>query len=161
MNHIIEILKSKQWIGGLKTLQPFASWIVSGKKTIDIRTYDTKTREVIGILASGTHPYFIDLQSVKEMVHFALIGFVRIETTKKYRTKTEFDREYAKHCNPSAFWDDEEEYYGWILSHPIIIQPIFYTHKQNEGKDTIPLSGNYARVRILTEEILDRIEVIE
>ena len=135
---LINQLKNLKSIPGIKVLQPFANFIIRGIKSIEIRTYNTKYRGILGILASGWHSYYDEdktrrLYAPIFFYNYALIGFVILKDIKYYTNKFDFKKDYQFHLNdPEFLWSDP--CYGWIFEDPTIIRPLYYNHSKNRDK---------------------------
>lgn len=115
--------------------EKYIDLILSGKKTWEIRKFDTKIRGPIALISSGY-----------------LYGFVYLKRT--FRINKETLKKYVdKHRVPPEFIDEyaggREELYIWVLGNPLRLSE--------------PLKIRYARgvqvwARIPLEDVLERIE---
>tara|TARA_B100000029_G_scaffold370539_1_gene364394 strand:+ start:113 stop:562 length:450 start_codon:yes stop_codon:yes gene_type:complete len=112
----------------LSICQPFAKLIVQGKKTIELRKWNTKFRGEFLVHA----PQKIRLDDCKrlkikpEMPVGAIIGKVELIDVKEYENSTQIKIDLKKHL---ALNDISENKYGFILQNP------------KELKIPIPCSG--------------------
>jgi hypothetical protein len=115
----------------LAVRQPWASLIIEGLKTIEVRSRPTKIRERVAIYASKDQKwlnknmwYRVQLASElkdnpnydpsKKLEFGKIIGTVEIESCQ-YFSYSDFQATYKKHLSPYPFMDD----YEWILKNPI------------------------------------------
>lgn len=163
IDELISELRYKDSISGIKTLQPWATWIFFRGKTEDIRRYPNRYRGLAAIIASGWDNYFNKKETMIELPYkyeqFCIIGFVRLIDITHYIDQKTFESNYTRHFNPPHFFDGE--CYGWNFKDITPIKPIYYEHAKNKGKDVIQLQGKMARVRILISEIIDRIQKVD
>ena len=112
----------------LSVCQPFAKLIVQGKKTIELRKWNTKFRGEFLVHA----PQKIRLDDCKrlkiktKMTVGAIIGKVELIDVKEYENSTQIKIDLKKHL---ALNDISENKYGFILQNP------------KELKIPIPCSG--------------------
>jgi len=98
----------------LSVSQPFADLIVSGKKRIELRSWNTRFRGEFLVHA----PLKIRAEDAKrlrmnrEFVTGAVVGKAEIFDVKKYRTKTEMRQDYRSHLASRKFQDKK---YGFML----------------------------------------------
>ena len=116
----------------LSICQPFAELIVQGKKTIELRKWNTKFRGEFLVHA----PKNILREDCKRMkispsliVSGAIIGKVNLVDVKKYDSDKELYNDKKKH---HAISDNTENEYGFILENPKKLRvPIPYLGKLN------------------------------
>ncbi|GAH61569.1 unnamed protein product [marine sediment metagenome] len=130
-NIIAELeLQQLDTIPGVKTLQPWATWIFYRGKTEEIRSYPNKKLVLTAILASGWDNYFNKKETIAELPypyeHFCIIGFVRLVGITHYQDAHTFNSNYESHFNPPNFFDGE--CFGWQLEDITPIRPIYYEH---------------------------------
>jgi predicted transcriptional regulator len=100
----------------LSLKQPYAELIVSGRKTLELRKWNTKYRGQFLIHASKTinseacKLYNIDVSS---QVTGAIVGSALLCDVKRYQSKQEFMADQNKHFAVSAYL---EPMYGFLLS---------------------------------------------
>jgi hypothetical protein len=101
----------------LSLQQPYAELIVSGRKTIEVRKWNTRFRGQFLIHASKT----INNQACKScnidipsLITGAIIGSALLYDVKRYQDKREFLADQDKHFAISAY---SEPMYGFLLSH--------------------------------------------
>ncbi len=106
----------------LSLKQPWAELVVSGRKTLEIRTWRTKFRGEFFIHASHS----IDKEG---MVKFGfqnlptgcIVGKAELVDVKEYQTKKEFDADISLHQVRLSNWDKKR--YGFILANVQRIEP--------------------------------------
>ncbi len=115
----------------LSVCQPFAELIVQGKKTIELRKWNTKFRGEFLVHA----PQKIRLDDCKrlkikpEMVIGAIIGKVELIDVRKYENVEQIKNDSKKHL---ASIDVNDTKYGFILQNPMQLRiPIPCTGKLN------------------------------
>lgn len=156
---LIKELQQKETIPGIKTLQPWATWIFYHGKNEDIRSYPNKMMGLTAILASGWDAYFNKKETIREFPYpyeqYCIIGFVRLVGITHYQDHETFKENYNHHFNPPDFFNGE--CFGWRFEDIIRIPPIYYEHSKNKGKEVIQLQGKMARVRIQVSNIINHI----
>ena len=116
----------------LSICQPFAELIVQGKKTIELRKWNTKFRGEFLVHA----PKKILIEDCKRMkisssliVNGAIIGKVDLVDVKKYDSDKELYMDKKKHHSISDYTKNK---YGFILEKPKkLLVPIPYLGKLN------------------------------
>lgn len=108
---------------------PYAELLVSGKKTIELRKWNTKFRGDFLIHASKTidkDSYYIKQIRPDKLVTGAIIGKAYLYDVKKYNDKKSFLEDKNKHLS-------ENEYdfaYGFLIKNPIKFEkPILFSGK--------------------------------
>ena len=116
----------------LSICQPFAELIVQGKKTIELRKWNTKFRGEFlvhaakNILEEDCKRMKI---SPKTVTTGAIIGKVNLVDVKKYESNKELKADKKKHHSIS---DNTKNKYGFILENPKKLRvPIEYLGKLN------------------------------
>ncbi|NMI84077.1 MAG: ASCH domain-containing protein [Candidatus Nitrosopelagicus brevis] len=116
----------------LSICQPFAELIVQGKKTIELRKWNTKFRGEFlvhaakNILEEDCKRMKI---SPKTVTTGAIIGKVNLVDVKKYNSNKELKADKKKHHSIS---DNTKNKYGFILENPKKLRvPIEYLGKLN------------------------------
>jgi len=116
----------------LSLKQPYAELILQGKKTIELRTWNTKFRGAFLIHASKTP----DMKAMKQFGFTNLscgyiVGKATLVNVKKYATEQEHQKDKHLHV-ASSTWGT----YGFILKNPKRISPVpargnlnFWEHK--------------------------------
>ncbi len=104
----------------LSIKQPYVELILSGKKTIELRTWNTKFRGEFLIHASKTP----DNEAMKKFNYENLptgkiLGKITLTNIKNYEETNDFTLDQDKHKATSS-WGK----YGFILTNPKRIQPI-------------------------------------
>ena len=116
----------------LSICQPFAELIVQGKKTIELRKWNTKFRGEFlvhaakNVLTEDCKRFKI---SPEEISTGAIIGKVNLVDVKKYESDKELNKDKKKHHSVS---DNTKNKYGFILENPKKLRvPIEYMGKLN------------------------------
>ena len=116
----------------LSVCQPFAELIVQGKKTIELRKWNTKFRGEFlvhaakNILEEDCKRMKI---SPKTVTTGAIIGKVNLVDVKKYESDKELNKDKKKHHSVSK---NTKNKYGFILENPKKLRvPIEYMGKLN------------------------------
>ena len=116
----------------LSVCQPFAELIVQGKKTIELRKWNTKFRGEFlvhaakNILEEDCKRMKI---SPKTVTTGAIIGKVNLVDVKKYESDKELNKDKKKHHSVS---NNTKNKYGFILENPKKLRvPIEYMGKLN------------------------------
>ena len=79
---------------------PYATWIVEGKKTKEYRTQSTNIRERIGIIKAGTKTIIGEVDLVGDMVDFNYGGFAwLLKNPLKYKIPKPY-----KHPRGAQIW---------------------------------------------------------
>lgn len=122
----------------LSISQPFADLVVSGKKTIEIRTWNTKFRGDFLIHA----PIKVRTDDLKRLgisgtpVTGAIIGRAELVDVRIYATASQFDADYGMHF---ASGDYRNAQYGFMLSNARRFEkPVPYKGKLGFFTATIP-----------------------
>ena len=137
----------------LSVSQPFADLIVSGKKTIELRKWNTNFRGEF-LVHSPLKVRTNDckrLKILKKLVTGAIIGKVEIIDVKKYNSKSEIKADYKKHLASTDFFNSK---YGFVLKNPKSFRiPIPYKGKL--GFFDVKLPKTNIKTKELTMDIID------
>ena len=138
----------------LSVCQPFAELIVQGKKTIELRKWNTKFRGEFLVHAAKN----ICVEDCKRMkisssliITGAIIGKVNLVNVKKYYSDTELQNDKKKHHSVS---DNTKNKYGFILENPKKLRvPIAYSGRVNffEFKPD-QIKNNDIKINLFEEE---------
>ena len=113
----------------LSISQPFADLVVSGKKTIELRKWNTNFRGEF-LIHSPIKVRTEDakrLKISKKFVTGAIIGKAEIYDVKKYDSKSEVNSDYKKHFASKNFHDRR---YGFLIKNAKVFRiPIPYKGK--------------------------------
>jgi hypothetical protein len=146
----------------IKVKQPWASWLFSIKQ-YEIRVRPNLQRGLTGIIATGWDPFFIkeEIKVLKPVlvpyIHHALIGFALLVGTKRYSNPEEFTADQSLHLNPPTFY--REGCFAWIFEKQTPIIPLYYKHAENKRHPiAITLIGQWARVRVMANELVNQVE---
>ena len=99
----------------LSVSQPYAELIVQGKKTIELRTWNTKFRgeflvhAPLKVKTKDCKRLVVDKKSLETGV---IIGRAEIYDVKEYKTLAEIKSDYDKHWANREFFDHR---YGFLL----------------------------------------------
>ncbi len=113
-------------IYALSIRQPWATLIMAGIKTIEIRSWATQIREKIAIHASSIiddHPPAwklvpTDYQQLAQL-RGGVIGVAELVQCRLYRTLTEFSQDNAEHWNEMEWFSPPR--FGFVLERPRIV----------------------------------------
>ena len=137
----------------LSVSQPFADLIVSGKKTIELRKWNTSFRGEF-LVHSPLKVRTSDckrLKISKKPVTGVIIGKVEIVGVKKYNSKYEVKADFKKHLASTDFFDRK---YGFVLKNPKSFRiPIPYKGKLGFFDVKIPKSN--INTKELTMDLID------
>ena len=116
----------------LSICQPFAELIVQGKKTIELRKWNTKFRGEF-LVHAAKNVLTEDCKrleiSPEEIVTGAIIGKVNLVNVKKYDSEKELRADKKEHQSLSDYTKNK---YGFILEKPKKLRiPIPYSGKLN------------------------------
>lgn len=102
----------------LSVSQPYADLIINGKKTIELRTWNTKFRGEFLVHA----PIKVNKQACKRlqisdenMRTGVIIGKVELHNVKNYRSQKELKSDYKKHFAGREYLNRR---YGFLLRNP-------------------------------------------
>jgi ASC-1-like (ASCH) protein len=139
----------------LSVSQPYADLIVTGKKTIELRTWNTKFRGEFLVHAPIKIKYEactrlnIDKSSLRTGV---IIGKVEIYDVKSYESVEELKKDHGKHFASEEFLRHK---YGFLLRKPQALRiPIPYKGSLGffEAKIKSILSNNDIKSELFDEE---------
>ena len=115
----------------LSVCQPFAELIIQGKKTIELRKWNTKFRGEF-LVHAAKNILIEDCKRMKissSITTGAIIGKVKLTDVKKYESDKELKSDKKKHHSLS---DITKNKYGFILENPKKLRvPIPYSGKLN------------------------------
>ena len=115
----------------LSICQPFAELIIQGKKTIELRKWNTKFRGEF-LVHAAKNILIEDCKRMKissSITTGAIIGKVKLTDVKKYESDKELKSDKKKHHSLS---DITKNKYGFILENPKKLRvPIPYSGKLN------------------------------
>ncbi|MDP6303334.1 MAG: ASCH domain-containing protein [Candidatus Nitrosopelagicus sp.] len=115
----------------LSVCQPFAELIIQGKKTIELRKWNTKFRGEF-LVHAAKNILIEDCKRMKissSITTGAIIGKVKLTDVKKYESDKELKSDKKKHHSLS---DITKNKYGFILESPKKLRvPIPYSGKLN------------------------------
>ncbi len=139
----------------LSVSQPYADLIIEGKKTIELRTWNTKLRGEFLVHA----PLKVNKQACKRLgINEAnirkgvIVGKVKLYDVKVYRSLEELKSDYKKHFAGKEYLYHR---YGFLLRNPQPLRvPIPYKGSLGffEAKLHTSISDNYIRSELFDEE---------
>ena len=104
----------------LSLKQPFAELVVSGRKTIELRKWNTKFRGKFLIHSSKTpDKKGMEKFGFGELPNGFIVGEANLANVKEYKSKEEFDNDKSWHLANDAYGK-----YGFILEDAKRIKPI-------------------------------------
>ncbi|VVB79536.1 ASCH domain protein [uncultured archaeon] len=104
----------------LSLKQPFAELVVQGKKTIELRKWNTKFRGEFLIHASKVpDKKSMERFGFKDLPLGAIVGKAKLVEVKEYKSEEEHRKDRDKHL-ASDFWGN----YGFVLENAQRIKPI-------------------------------------
>jgi len=116
----------------LSIKQPFAELIVSGKKTIELRTWNTKFRgEFLMHASQKLDKEICQLYNLDPnlLVRGAVIGKAILYDVKEYKSKKEFLADRNKHLAPERYADHN---YGFLIKDALRFdKPIYIPGRLN------------------------------
>ena len=139
----------------LSVSQPYAALIVKGKKTIEIRTWNTKFRGEFLVHApskiktDACKKLGIDETQIRTGV---IIGRAEIYDVKKYNSTVEFKDDYNKHFASEYF---SQHRFGFLLRNPKELRiPIPYKGSLGffNAKLKSPIKENEIKFELFDEE---------
>jgi len=108
-------------VKALSLKQPWAELIVSGKKTIEVRKWNTKFRGEFLVHASkNTNKEREQEFGFKTLPTGCIVGKATLVEVKKYKTQEEFEKDADKHF-AKGWWDAKA--HGFILTSATRIKP--------------------------------------
>ena len=109
----------------LSLRQPYAELIVSGKKTIEVRNWNTKFRGEFFIHASKQimkEDCKKEQLDTNKITTGAVVGKAKLVDVKKYESIDEFEKDQDKHKANNSFF--KKPCYGFILENIERCEPI-------------------------------------
>ncbi len=107
----------------LSLKQPWAELVVMGRKSIELRTWNTKFRGEFLVHASGNADEKKCREfNIKNPLKGSIIGSAELESVKIYRTEDELRTDDALHLGTG--FHSKYPIYGFILKNPKRISPI-------------------------------------
>ena len=105
----------------LSLKQPWAELVIQGKKTIELRKWNTSFRGEFYVHASGNiDEEQMKIFNLKDLPRQAIIGKVTLLDVKKYENEQDFLKDKDKHQALKMEFGS----YGFILGNPKRITPI-------------------------------------
>ncbi len=101
----------------LSMKQPVPELILQGKKTIELRNWNTKFRGTFALHASLSELNGFDLDP-RDLPHGAIVGTADLIDVIKFQTKKDFNKLEDKHLAKSKNWFVPGKTYGFILKNP-------------------------------------------
>jgi len=116
----------------LSIKQPFAELVAQGRRTIEIRTWNTKFRGEFLIHASQKIDREIcKLQNIdpSKLIYGAIIGKAFLNDVKEYKSVKEFIKDKSKHLATERYADHK---YGFMIKDAVKFQePIYMPGRLN------------------------------
>lgn len=107
----------------LSLKQPWAELIVSGKKTIELRKWNTHFRGEFLVHASkSTKKEWMEQFGFEELPKGCIVGKANLVEVKKYTSHDELAADAQKHCAGKEWW--AQPTYGFILEKAERLTPI-------------------------------------
>lgn len=139
----------------LSVSQPFADLIIKGKKTIELRHWNTKYRGEI-LIHSPSKIRFDDCKRLsidpQNIITGAIIGKVTIYDVKKYQTKKELTEDKKFHFANDGYFSNKT--FGFLLKSPKEFK-IPIAAKGKLGLFEIELRSAKTKDKDITTEIFD------
>jgi len=106
----------------LSLKQPWAELILQGKKTIEIRKWNTKFRGKF-LIHSSQAPNREQMErfSIGDVPLGCIVGEAEVVDVKEYKTKEDFDSDFDKHFATTYVFD--KKLYGFVLRNVKRIEP--------------------------------------
>lgn len=131
----------------MKTLairQPWATYIAEGTKTVEVRTWATKYRGPLLIVASG-RPYQCNDDDERLVI---LPTQIQVCTVDLLDCRPLTPADFAAACLAGSDPEHAAGYYGWHLANPRHVMPIKHKGKLNlyrtpEGCEHLPAGEHY------------------
>ncbi len=101
----------------LSMKQPVPELILQGKKTIELRHWNTQFRGTFGLHASLAELAGFDLDP-KPLPHGFLVGTANLVEVMKFETFEQFKSVQEKHLAKNPDWFKAGKTYGFILENP-------------------------------------------
>jgi len=122
--------KKLEKMKALSLKQPWAELVVSGKKTIELRKWNTHFRGEFLVHASlSPRKSGMERFGFTELPLGCIVGKATLVDVKKYASKEELAADFDKHCAPKEFWDGT--IYGFLLKGAQRIDPVPLKGKLN------------------------------
>ena len=102
----------------LSLRQPYAEWVVSGRKTIELRTWNTNFRGKFFVHASGKN---------ESLPTGVIVGSVDLVEVKEYEDENDFLKDEKKHCCNAWFLPELSKRkfkFGFVLKNAKRMKPI-------------------------------------
>jgi len=109
----------------LSIRQPFAELILSGRKTIELRSWNTKFRGRFLVHAGQTaQKKRLEQYGYQKLPTGFLLGEVTLQDVIIYTSRKQFEQDADKHQASGRV--TSFPYYGFVLSFPLRIKPVQY-----------------------------------
>ncbi|MBI4146969.1 ASCH domain-containing protein [Candidatus Woesearchaeota archaeon] len=106
----------------LSLKQPWAELVVSGRKTIELRNWETRFRGEFLVHASkNPNKKAMELLGYKELPLGSIVGKATLVDVKHYKNMDEFNSDANKHFATPGWYDDKAK--GFILKNASRLEP--------------------------------------
>jgi len=106
----------------LSLKQPWAELVVSGRKTIELRNWETKFRGEFLIHASKSpNKKAMERFCFKELPLGCIVGKATLVSVKHYKTIDEFNADAEKHFATPGWYDEKAK--GFVLKNASRLEP--------------------------------------
>jgi hypothetical protein len=106
----------------LSLKQPWAELVVSGKKTIELRNWNTGFRGEFLVHASKVPDQkAMEHLGFKDLPTGCIVGKATLVDVKLYKDKKEFEADYNKHFATPGWYDETAK--GFILANAVRVKP--------------------------------------
>lgn len=120
----IHISLGKTSMKALSLKQPWAELIVSGKKTIEVRNWNTKFRGEFLVHASKNTNKEKELEfGFKNLPTGCIVGKATLLDVKKYKTQEEFEKDSDKHY-ARGWWNSKAHGFTLANAQRLPLKPI-------------------------------------
>lgn len=111
----------KTFMKALSLKQPWAELVVSGKKTLEVRKWNTKFRGEFLVHASkNTNKESEKEFGFKDLPTGCIVGKATLVDVKKYQSEQEFEKDAGKHF-AKGWWNPKA--HGFILANAQRVNP--------------------------------------
>lgn len=106
-------MNSKKIYTGLNIQFPISRLILSGKKTVETRTYSIPKKYI------GVDMLMVETPGKTGKFKSRIVAIIKFEKCFAYKNSEEFYKDFEQHCvTPSSIWgwSDRKPKWGWIIS---------------------------------------------
>jgi hypothetical protein len=106
----------------LSLKQPWAELVVSGRKTVELRNWNTSFRGEFLVHASQTpNKGAMERLGFKELPTGCIVGKATLIGVKQYKDKAEFEADYVRHFATPGWYDEKAK--GFLLTNAQRLPP--------------------------------------